>query len=688
MNWLPDFHSLYDYKNEDRMSLLSHAPAAAASSSIDCCTFSSRLLVILSILHFNSLLIIMARYRRSFMPHRVRTFLQHRFLSGDARRVDDGRRPFRTVIPAAVVSVSQTDEPAPVHVQAKVPAIHDKVLVASQRINGHVHHDSEESGFDNSDSASDTDDEMPEPVATDCEVKLITLNQKTSLAVIDSESFRSASSHISLISGAVQLQLVHGNINLNGYELKEGQSVDACVGSSKDFVIIHGDPEFKSNAKNLAAKVKKYVPPQFASEVLQEMVSFKNYPNLSIIKISEWADHRIQFMQAHLMNRMHGPHNVPKRSFFNLAVCSNNRSSIGEDWMPLVQHNILKTINDKTVLLVTGKSDSGKSHLLKRIVNRIMSEESHFGLTDRIIYVDLDPGQSEFAPPGQVTAVEIRLKDAKPLISKPSVHSILYGDSIIAGVSVGAIDIASSANVYVDGVMHLYSKVQEELAKQSCPVFINTCGFVQGIGRSILIDLIRTIQPTNVIEIKESLDLSNDCKFDVIFGPRAIGFTTDFRNFQNVTQYSYMDLKSTGSGESKKGANARNREAQILSCLTKNPEMMAFPLKQLVRTAVDIKDVIHFSSPVGFADAILDKLHMAFVQLIQIPDDLASENRKRGICLTRDLGANLVVGYGVLFVTRTDSGQVRLEVASTELKTPVNCIVIPKGVSLPHNILS
>ena len=539
-----------------------------------------------------------------------------------------------------------------------------------------------------SDAASDMDEAMPEPLQPSHELKLITLDSKTSLVVVDPGSFTSDSAQVTLINGCVVLQLVHGNMRLNGFEMRIGKPVKACTGRSKDFVLIEGS-ECNSTPEKLTSSIRAALDAKSSPKVIREISSFNNFPKLSVLLISKWDDSRLSLIKAHLSARLPDPGQALQKSFFHLSF-SKNASCIGNDWMPLISHRFLKTITNESILMVTGQSESGKSVLLKRIINVIMSAEGNYGLNEKIIFVDLDPGQSEFSPPGQLTAVQISFED-EPLISRSYAHSVLFRDRIISSVSVGSVDLNNCASVYVRGIGHLMAKVREAVTDNHCAVFVNTSGFIRGLGRSLLIDAIRIVQPTDMIEIKESLDNSNDCRFDVVFGPRARGFLTDPKSFPTARPYSYVDLTSTGKRSKSIGINSKNRESQILSALSLRPDFLLTPLSKLERITVDLKNVIHFTSPVSFSvPAVVDKLHHAFVQLVDVVNEESSaENGTRGVCLTKDLNNNAIIGYGILFVSRGAEGEVTLEVATCcEIFHKVNCIVVPYGLSLPSSLFT
>lgn len=537
-------------------------------------------------------------------------------------------------------------------------------------------------------AGSDTDDDMPEPLEPQFELKLITVDQDTSLVVADPRTFDCDPAHVTLISGCMQLQLVHGNMSVNGYELQPDRPVKGCIGGSKDFILIEGRP-FSSTEESISRSIETAIKAQCAAQVIREISSFRNYPQLAVMLVMKWENTRITLIKAMLAHRLPDPRLLHNQLFFHLSF-SKNYSSIGKEWMPAIQKRILNHMNDQTTVLVAGPQESGKSVLVRRIVNHIMSAEGHYGLKEKVVIVDLDPGQSEFSAPGQLTAVEVHFND-QPLISRPFVHSVLFADRVIAAVSVGAIDLTACATVFVRAVTHLMQQVKAAMDQNPCPVFISTCGFVRGLGRSLLVDLIRIISPTDVIEIKDSLDGGNDFRPEVVYGPAVVfgvhGFLTDAGSCADRKPYSYVDLKSTGRRSRRVLLNQQNRDSQVLAALSRDPQFLSLPLTLLQRIPIGLKKVIHFTDPAHFSvPAIMDKLHYAFVQLVRTDKFSSCDNQHRG--LTTDLDNNSILGYGVLFVSRAPgSDEVKVEVAVTcDQAQEANCIVVPAGVSLPISL--
>ena len=110
------------------------------------------------------------------------------------------------------------------------------------------------------------------------------------------------------------------------------------------------------------------------------------------------------------------------------------------------------TKGDRSVVLITGIKGSGKTTLAKWILN------THCVTGDRSIYINLDPGQAPFCPPGCLSAMEI----SKPITNKgfPSVDPLIY--------FFGSTEIREeSLELYRDQILLLQAAVLEKEAQSS-----------------------------------------------------------------------------------------------------------------------------------------------------------------------------------------------------------------------------
>lgn len=112
-----------------------------------------------------------------------------------------------------------------------------------------------------------------------------------------------------------------------------------------------------------------------------------------------------------------------------------------------------------------------------------------------VAYLDIDPGQPEFTPPGVISLVTMPKPNLSPSFCHPAVEAgfQVVKSQAIASVS-PALDPVHLVECAIDMFMLHY---QPDTAK--APLIINTPGWVQGTGLDIITTLIKHTDPTEII---------------------------------------------------------------------------------------------------------------------------------------------------------------------------------------------
>ncbi|XP_070812440.1 polynucleotide 5'-hydroxyl-kinase NOL9 [Pituophis catenifer annectens] len=174
-----------------------------------------------------------------------------------------------------------------------------------------------------------------------------------------------------------------------------------------------------------------------------------------------------------------------------LLVSQSMRSAIGE-----LIHACQVEDEGCPVILVCGPKSIGKStfnrYLMNLLLNRLPCLE----------YLECDLGQPEFTPPGCISLVNVR----EPLLGPPFAHQrpprkmAYYGDA----------SCEHDTERYLDTLKYVFGGYERDV-----PLLINTMGWVKGAGLLLLIDVIRSLSPTHVVQLsaedfKELPQLSAD----------------------------------------------------------------------------------------------------------------------------------------------------------------------------------
>lgn len=217
-------------------------------------------------------------------------------------------------------------------------------------------------------------------------------------------------------------------------------------------------------------------------------------------------------------------------------------------------------------VMICGPKGSGKSSFCRLLANSILTTKldttrksdiypsvDHNG-TDGIAYLDLDPGQPEFSPPGEVSLVHMRACNFGVPYSHPMIVSS-EGNKLIRAHHIGYLSPKDDPDHYLKCALDLYARYKLLNSQYpSCALIINTSGWIQGSGLEVLTELIRLIAltdvlylslsgPTEVTETLTNVTLRAGIPFQQLASPEP-GISTrtasDFRIMQTMS-YFHLD---------------------------------------------------------------------------------------------------------------------------------------------------
>ncbi|XP_058530582.1 polynucleotide 5'-hydroxyl-kinase NOL9 [Ochotona princeps] len=137
------------------------------------------------------------------------------------------------------------------------------------------------------------------------------------------------------------------------------------------------------------------------------------------------------------------------------------------------------------IILVCGSQDVGKSTFNRYLINQLLNSISC------VDYLECDLGQTEFTPPGCISLLNI----TEPILGPPFTHQrrpqkmVYYGKPTCK----------DSCESYIEIVKYVFSSYKRE-----APLIVNTMGWVTDSGLLLLIDLIRLLAPSHVVQFSSS----------------------------------------------------------------------------------------------------------------------------------------------------------------------------------------
>ncbi|RAK77190.1 putative RNA processing protein Grc3 [Aspergillus fijiensis CBS 313.89] len=157
--------------------------------------------------------------------------------------------------------------------------------------------------------------------------------------------------------------------------------------------------------------------------------------------------------------------------------------------------------------LICGPKASGKSTFSRYLLNHLLSPapqtESSYRNTDGVAFLDLDPGQPEFSPMGQVYLAHLRSPVFGPPFSHPSLDDSRNG-TIIRAHHIGASSPKEDPDHYVLAAKDLMDRYRSLLASYpQCPLIINYPGWIFGLGLEVATYLVSSLGLSDVVYMSE-----------------------------------------------------------------------------------------------------------------------------------------------------------------------------------------
>ncbi|XP_074074689.1 LOW QUALITY PROTEIN: polynucleotide 5'-hydroxyl-kinase NOL9 [Macrotis lagotis] len=191
------------------------------------------------------------------------------------------------------------------------------------------------------------------------------------------------------------------------------------------------------------------------------------------------------------------------------------------------------------IIMACGPKCIGKSTFNRYLINQLLNS------VPCVDFLDCDLGQTEFTPPGCVSLSNV----TEPIFGPPFTHQrktrkmVFYGDS----------SCEDDCKKYTEIVKYVFSAYQRE-----APLIINTMGWVKGDGLLLLIDLIRMLGPTHIVQFS-----SEQCHDMPLL---TAEYTAGMAGLQTKgkTKTKNRHLDSTESGDPDEGSQPHSAGHKLL----------------------------------------------------------------------------------------------------------------------------
>lgn len=154
-----------------------------------------------------------------------------------------------------------------------------------------------------------------------------------------------------------------------------------------------------------------------------------------------------------------------------------------------------------------------------------------------VAFLDLDPGQPEYSPPGELSLLRLQSWNLGP----PFTHPTSGLNRLVKAHHLGHVSPKENPKYYYQCALDLFDHYRRMLREyRSCPLVINSAGWIQGNGLELLSDLIHGMSLTNVVY------MSTSGPEDVIDTLQEVTSRSDVTFHQVVSQSSDFMTRTAG----------------------------------------------------------------------------------------------------------------------------------------------
>ena len=179
---------------------------------------------------------------------------------------------------------------------------------------------------------------------------------------------------------------------------------------------------------------------------------------------------------------------------------------IPSDWQQTVAR--LQSIKSERPLaiMVCGPKGAGKSTFCRILANALLrkapvTRNRDVPDNDCVAFLDLDPGQPEYSPPGDLSLLRLQSWNLGPPFSHPTPGQ----NQLVKAHHFGHVSPKGDPQHYYSCALDLLDYYRN-MARgwRTCPLIINSAGWIQGNGLELLSDLTHSISLTDLVYMSVS----------------------------------------------------------------------------------------------------------------------------------------------------------------------------------------
>ena len=185
------------------------------------------------------------------------------------------------------------------------------------------------------------------------------------------------------------------------------------------------------------------------------------------------------------------------------AEDSNGRSlcllNLPSNWQTTIARIQSVSSTQHLAVMVCGLKGAGKSTFCRILANALLSKTSMSSsnstqIIQSVAFMDLDPGQPEYSPSGELSLLSLKDFHLGPPFTHPVPGS---GNTVIRSHHFGHLSPKENSEYYHHCVLDLYQKYRKKMA--SSPLIVNYSSWIQSSGLELLTGLIKDVDLSDMI---------------------------------------------------------------------------------------------------------------------------------------------------------------------------------------------
>ncbi|XP_066231012.1 polynucleotide 5'-hydroxyl-kinase NOL9 [Saccopteryx leptura] len=298
-------------------------------------------------------------------------------------------------------------------------------------------------------------------------------------------------------SGICRLTCLYGQVQVFGFTISQGQPPQDVFSTYTHSRLTINAVPYSMPAKS-KREMKKEARTLLKAHLNQDDRSWlmKNFsPLCSIVMLENLKTSTVNFINSHpgLSNvfLQESPTFQIGSEYFALRSIGirkekkKNGLRLTESFLSALEELVsvsCEEVDGCSVILVCGAQDVGKSTFNRYLINQLLNSISC------VDYLECDLGQTEFTPPGCISLLNI----TEPVLGPPFTHQRTPQKMVYFGKS----SCKSNYENYIEIIKYVFGSYKRE-----APLIVNTMGWVTDEGLLLLVDLIRLLSPSHVVQL-------------------------------------------------------------------------------------------------------------------------------------------------------------------------------------------